>query len=159
MIGSPDCSVAGGTLYVVTWGAVHSGAGVAVCFGAGGTECFVAGGTEYLRAHPWLLSLQTPYQSSSCSSSFLQMGQCGPHEHFLVAYFGVTITQGITTIWGGASVLMVGAGMGTGVGGISKYFLVSNKFSEADPVLGQGVHYLNWGTGYVFQWWRVGVLG
>ena len=29
--------------------------------------------------------------------------------------------------------------MGTGVGGIGQSFLVSNRFSEADPVLGQGV--------------------
>ena len=39
----------------------------------------------------------------------------------------------------GFSVLMVGAGAGTGVGGIGQSFLVSNKFSEADPVLGQGI--------------------
>ena len=29
--------------------------------------------------------------------------------------------------------------MGLGVGGIGQSFLASNKFSEADPVLGQGV--------------------
>ena len=33
----------------------------------------------------------------------------------------------------------MGAGVGTGVGGIGQSFLVSNKFSEADPALGQGV--------------------
>ena len=30
-------------------------------------------------------------------------------------------------------------GAGVGVGGIGQSFLVSNRFSEADPVLGQGV--------------------
>ena len=34
---------------------------------------------------------------------------------------------------------MVGAGVGTGVGEIGQSFLVSNRFSEADPALGQGV--------------------
>ena len=34
---------------------------------------------------------------------------------------------------------MVGAGVGTGVGGISQSFLVLNRFSEADAALGQGV--------------------
>ena len=37
-----------------------------------------------------------------------------------------------------------GVGMGTGVGGIGQSFLVSNRFSEADPALGQGVPCLNW---------------
>ena len=32
-----------------------------------------------------------------------------------------------------------GVGVGTGAGGIGQSFLVLNKFSEADPVLGQGV--------------------
>ena len=35
--------------------------------------------------------------------------------------------------------LMVGAGVGTGVGGIGLSFLVSNRFSEADPALDQRV--------------------
>ena len=47
--------------------------------------------------------------------------------------------MGIATTWGGSSVLMVGVGVGTGTGGIGQSFLVSNKFSEADPALGQGV--------------------
>ena len=33
---------------------------------------------------------------------------------------------------------MVGAGVGTGEGGISQSFLVSNRFSDANPALGQG---------------------
>ena len=33
----------------------------------------------------------------------------------------------------------MGAGVDVGVGGIGQYFLVSNKFSEDDPVLGQGM--------------------
>ena len=47
--------------------------------------------------------------------------------------------MGGAVILGGSSVLMVEAGVGTGVGGIGQSFLVSNKFSEADPALGQGV--------------------
>ena len=38
--------------------------------------------------------------------------------------------------------------------------LASNKFVEADSVLGQGVSSLigRWGIGYSFKWWRVGVV-
>ena len=46
---------------------------------------------------------------------------------------------GIAAISACSSVLMVVAGMGTTVGGIGQSFLVSNRFSEADPTLGQGV--------------------
>ena len=82
---------------------------------------------------------QPPSQSSLCSSLFLQMGKCGPHEHFSVTCFGITMAWGIAAILSCSSVLMVGAGVGTGVGWIGQSFLVSNRFSEADPALGQGV--------------------
>ena len=75
------------------------------------------------------------------------MGQCGPHEHFSATCLGRTIAQGIAATWGGASVFTVAAGVGVGVGGIDQSFLVLNKFSEADPVLGQGVPYLTWALG------------
>ena len=57
MTGSYDCSVAGDTVYVVTGGAVCSGAVVAVCFGAGGAEYFVGTSLVALSAyhHPNLL--------------------------------------------------------------------------------------------------------
>ena len=78
-------------------------------------------------------------QSSLCSSSFLQMGQCGPHEHFSVACLGITMAWGIAAAWGGSSVLIVGAAVVAGVGGIGQSFLVSSRFSDVDPELGQGV--------------------
>ena len=53
--------------------------------------------------------------------------------------FGITMAWGITVTWCGASVFTVGAGVGAGVGGIGQSFLISNKFLDADPVLGQGV--------------------
>ena len=52
-----------------------------------------------------------------------------------MACLGITIVWGITATWGGASVFTVGAGEG----GIGQSFLISNRFSEADPVLGQEV--------------------
>ena len=58
---------------------------------------------------------------------------------FSATCFVVTIAQGITATWGGASVFTLGAGVGVGVGGIGQYFLISNKYCEADTVLGQGV--------------------
>ena len=67
------------------------------------------------------------------------MGQCGPHVQFFAACLGVTISLGIAATWGGGSVFTVGADVGTWVGGIGQFFLVSNRFSEVDPALGQGV--------------------
>ena len=67
------------------------------------------------------------------------MGQCSPHVHFSVAYLGLTMAWGNASTWGGSSVLTVRAGVGTGVGEIDQSFLVSNKFSDADPELDQGV--------------------
>ena len=67
------------------------------------------------------------------------MGQCGPHEHFSVACLGITMALGIAAILGCSLVLMVWADVGTGVGGIGQSFLVSNRFSDADPTLDQGV--------------------
>ena len=37
--------------------------------------------------------------------------------------------------------------MGTGVGEIGKFFLVLNRFSDANPTLGQGVPFLTWALG------------
>ena len=45
----------------------------------------------------------------------------------------------IAATWDGSSVLIVGVGVATGVGGIGQSFLVSNRFSDVDPELGQGV--------------------
>ena len=61
------------------------------------------------------------------------MGQYGPHEHFSVACLGITMAQGIAATLGGSSVLMAGADVETGVGGIGQSFLVSIKFSATDP--------------------------
>ena len=52
---------------------------------------------------------------------------------------GVIIALGIAATWGGVSVFTVGTDVGAGVGGIGQSFLVSNRFSEVDPALGQGV--------------------
>ena len=67
------------------------------------------------------------------------MGQCSPHEHFSVASLGITMVLGSTAVLGCSSVLMLGTVVGTGVKGIGQSFLVSKRFSEADPLLGQGV--------------------
>ena len=67
------------------------------------------------------------------------MGQCGPHKQSSIPCLGLTFAWGITATWGGASVLIVGAGVIAGVGGIGQSFLVSNRFSDANPELGQGV--------------------
>ena len=47
----------------------------------------------------------------------------------------------------GSSVLIVGVVLGIGTGGIGQSFLVSNRFSEADPALGQGVPFLTGALG------------
>ena len=56
-----------------------------------------------------------------------------------MACLGTVMVEGIAAILGYSSVLMVGAGVGTRVGGIGQSFLVSNRFSDAKPSLGQGV--------------------
>ena len=61
-----------------------------------------------------------------------------------VTCLGITMALGIAAILGCSSVLMVWAGVGTGVGGIGQSFLVSNIFSYADPALGQGEPCLTW---------------
>ena len=75
------------------------------------------------------------------------MGKRGPHEHFSVACLGITVASGIATTWDGSSVLIVGVGVGIGAGRIGQSFLVSNRFSEADLALGQGVPYLTGAPG------------
>ena len=80
-----------------------------------------------------------PSQSSSCSSSFLQMGKCSAHEHFSTTWLGITIAWGIAVPWGGASVFTVSEEVGLGIRGNDQSFLVSNRFSETEPVLGEGV--------------------
>ena len=67
------------------------------------------------------------------------MGQCGPHVQFFVACLGVSIALRIAATWGGASVFMVGADVGTGAGGIDQSFQVSNRFFKVDCALGKGV--------------------
>ena len=64
-----------------------------------------------------------------------------------MACLGITMAWGIAAILGGSSVLMLEAGVGTGVGGIGQSFLVLNRFSEPDPALCQGVSCLNWALG------------
>ena len=89
--------------------------GGAKCFVAGGAECFVGTFLVVLSAHPNLPHVLSSSQSSLCSSSFLQMGQCGPHEHFSTTCLGITIAWGIAATWGGASGFIVGVGVGVGV--------------------------------------------
>ena len=74
------------------------------------------------------------------SSSFLQMGQCGPHKHFssadlLFSGLGKTIAQGIAATLGGTSSTFT---VGVCVGGIGQSALALNRFVEAGTVLGQG---------------------
>ena len=75
------------------------------------------------------------------------MGQCGPHEYFSVPCLDIVMAWGIAAVLGCSSVFMVGAGVGTRVEGIGQSFLVSNRFSEVDPALGQGVPYLTGALG------------
>ena len=55
-----------------------------------------------------------------------------------MTWLGIVMVHGIAAILGCSSVLMVGAGVGTGIGGIHQSFLVLNRFSDAEPALGQG---------------------
>ena len=61
------------------------------------------------------------------------MGQCGLHKQPSMACLSLTIAWGIAANWHGASVLMLGVGVGAVVGRIDQSFLASNRFSGADP--------------------------
>ena len=100
------------------------------------------GALSILGVHSWLV-LHISMPGFFMFFLILQMGQCSPHEHFSVACLSITMTWGIAAILGGSSVLVVAAGMGNRVWGIGQSFLVSNKFSEADSALDQGVPYLS----------------
>ena len=94
---------------------------------------------KVLGVHPWLIfQITIPVLFSILFFNFAY-GQCGPQEHFSVACLGITMAWVIAAILGGSFVLMVGAGVEAGVGGVGQLFLVSNRFSEAYPALGQGV--------------------
>ena len=49
------------------------------------------------------------------------------------------MAQEIAAVLSCSSVLMVGTGVGIGVGGIGQSILVSIRFSDVDPELGQGI--------------------
>ena len=66
---------------------------VLVVLGLGTLKGLQLGVLSILGVHSWFYIL--PSQSSLCSSSFLQKGQCGPHEHFSVACLGIAMAWGI----------------------------------------------------------------
>ena len=70
---------------------------------------------------------------------FCKWGNTVPMSIFLWLVWAFVMVWGIAAILGCSSVLMVGAGVGTGVGGIGHSFLVLNRFSDAKHALAQGV--------------------
>ena len=66
---------------------------------------------------------------------------------FFAACLAMSISLGIAATWVGASVFLVGADVGTGVGGIGQSFQDSKTFSEVDLALDQGVPCLNGALG------------
>ena len=103
-------------------------------------ECFVWSGAEGF----WGASMadfvdHDPNPFLHVLLHFCKWGSAVPMCNSLQLVWGASITLGIAATWGGASVFMVGAAVGTGAGGIGQSFQVSNRFSEADSVLGQGV--------------------
>ena len=159
MTGGAECFVAGGTQCFVTGVAECSVPEGTECFVPQGAECFVPRSTEHFVVTS-LVVLSTCHHpnASSCSSSFLQMGQCSPNEHFSATCLGINIAWGITVTWVGVSVLTVGAGVGVVVGWIGQSFLVSNKFLKGWPCARPRGALSDRGIGYMFQWWRVGAF-
>ena len=128
MTGGAECFVAGGTECFAT--------GVAECFVPGGTECFVPGGTECFVGTS-LVALSVIVPIFLMFFFILANGAMQFPWTFLSNLLGITITWGITATWGGASVFTLDADVGVGEGGIGQSFLLLNRFSEADHVLGQ----------------------
>ena len=75
------CSVTGGTESFASQDTECSVVGGVEGFGSEDSDCSVVGVLKVLgHIHGWFCI--SPSNSSSCSSSFLQMGQCSSHEHF-----------------------------------------------------------------------------
>ena len=137
------CSVVGGAGNFVA--VAVAGAGGAEGSVAQGVNCPMVGGAGHSVAGDAenfggasLVGLPITIPASLCSSSFLPMGQCGPHEHFSVACLGITMALGDCSYFGLFFCFDGGVGVETGGGGIGQSLLVLNRFSEADPALGQG---------------------
>ena len=124
---------------------------IAGCFVAGGAESFVSqhvgcsdGGfvavdIEYLGS-VFLVGFSNCHPSPLCALPHsCKWGNAVPIGISLVTCLGITMAWGIAATWGSSSVLILGAGVPAGVGGIGQSFLVSNRFSDVDPQLGQGV--------------------
>ena len=106
------CSVAGGTgrLFVV------------VAVGCG--SCCGWGWRTVLGAHPWFIFPITNPSPLLCALLHCcKWGNMVPMSILLSLRLGITMVLGIAAILDCSSVLMVGAGVGTGVGGIGLYFL------------------------------------
>ena len=69
-------------------------------------------------------------------------GKHSPHVHFSPICLAKTIAWGIAAIWVCTSVFV-----GVAVGGIGQSALASNKFVEADSLLGHEMSSLTWKVG------------
>ena len=142
MTGVAKCFVPGVAEYFV--------AGGARCFMAGNTECFVAGaaacfGGTFLIAHsvchcpnlPHVLPHSYKWGNVDPMSISLQLAlELPSHGELLLLWVVLLFSQwGRCRCWGWENWLV---------------FLVSNRFSDADPVLGQGVLCLR-GPGFKSQ--------
>ena len=78
------------------------------------------------------------------------MGQCSLHEHFPVACLGTTMAWEIAATWDGSPVLIVGAGIATGVGELASLFWSQTSFQMLTMSLARGT-LSGWGIGYIFQ--------
>ena len=95
----------------------------------------------------------SPSQSSLCSSSFLQVGQCSPHEHFSVTSWHNHCT-GSSLLLGWCFCFYSGCGC-RGNWPILPCF---KQFLRSWPCARPRGAWYDWSIGYVLQWLRVGVL-
>ena len=110
---------------------------VVVYFGSGGSSSAVYLVFEYFLVLCWSCFWCSPSQSST----FLQMGQFGPHLHHSAFGDAVTLRVGCSGSWdsifmGGLEFVAVVLEL---VGGIGQSFLNSKRFPYIFPALGQGV--------------------
>ena len=113
------------------------------CFVFGDTEGFVAVGIEDSVAGGFVWS-----GAEGFGGTFLaDFADCHPNPllHVLL-HFCKWGREDCCRIFS-CSVLIVGVDVGTGVGGIGQSFLVSNRFSDVEPALGQGVSCLTGALG------------
>ena len=124
-------------VYYSQWLTVDSDAGW-LAIGDSAAGGFAWSGARGFGVHSWL-NLQIAIPVLFSVFFIFANGAVQSPWAFSAVCLGIVMTWGMAAVLSCSSVLMVGAGAGTGVGGIGQSFLVSNRFLMPN---------LHWAKGY-----------